>query len=75
MLDGLKAMFVSQGYDAVTAMKKAVTMAYQLMQAQASALSFKNTFWVMSMIVLCLTPLPFIMRRPRPGEARAQAAH
>src|SRR5581483_2109520 len=59
-LTGLKALFLSQGYDAVTAMKKAMAMAYQMMQAQASALSFKNSFWVMSVIVLCLTPLPFI---------------
>ena len=74
-LMGLKSMFTSQGYDAVTAMKKAMAMAYQTVQAQASALSFKNSFWVMSAIVLCLTPLPFIMRRPRPGEGRPQAAH
>jgi DHA2 family multidrug resistance protein len=74
-LTGLKALFLSQGYDAVTAMKKAMAMAYQMVQAQASALSFKNSFWVMSVIVLCLTPLPFIMRRPRPGEGGRQAAH
>ncbi len=74
-LNGLKSLFVSQGYDAATALKKAMTMAYQTVQAQASALSFKNSFWVMSVIVLCLTPLPFVMRRPRPGEARGAAAH
>jgi DHA2 family multidrug resistance protein len=73
MLMNLKSMFVSQGYDAVTAMKKALTMSYQMVQAQASALSFKNSFFVMSAIVLCLTPLPFIMRRPRPGEGRRMA--
>jgi DHA2 family multidrug resistance protein len=75
LLNGLRSLFISQGYDAVTAMKKAMTMAYQMLQAQASALSFKNSFWVMSMIVLCLTPLPFIMRRPRAGQARQVAAH
>jgi DHA2 family multidrug resistance protein len=56
-------------------MKKAMAMAYQMVQAQASALSFKNSFWVMSVIVLCLTPLPFVMRRARPGEGGRQAAH
>jgi DHA2 family multidrug resistance protein len=56
-------------------MKKAMSMAYQMVQAQASALSFKNSFWVMSVIVLCLTPLPFVMRRPKPGQGRPQAAH
>jgi DHA2 family multidrug resistance protein len=75
LLTSLTTMFVSQGYDAVTAMKKAMAMAYQMVQAQASALSFKNSFWVMSVIVLCLTPLPFVMRRARPGEGGRQAAH
>jgi DHA2 family multidrug resistance protein len=68
-------MFLAQGFDPVTASQKAMAMAYQTVQAQASALSFKNSFWVMSLIVLCLTPLPFIMRRPVPGTQRAQGAH
>lgn len=75
LLNGIRSTFITQGYDAVTAMKKAMIMAYQMVQAQASALSFKNSFWVMSAIVLCLTPLPFIMRRPRPGEGRQVAGH
>ena len=75
LLNGIRSMFITQGYDAVTAMKKAMVMAYQMVQAQASALSFKNSFWVMSAIVLTLTPLPFIMRRPRPGEGRQMAGH
>lgn len=74
-LAGLKALFVSQGFDAVTATTKALAMAYQSVLAQANALSFKNSFWGMSLMVLCLTPLPFIMRRPRPGQGRPQAAH
>ena len=75
LLAGLKSMFFQQGFDTVTAAKKALTMAYQMVQAQANAVSFKNSFWVMSMIVICLTPLPFIMRRPRPGEGWKRAAH
>jgi MFS transporter, DHA2 family, multidrug resistance protein len=73
-LNGFKAMFLSQGYDAATASQKAMAMAYQTVQAQASALSFKNSFWIMSIIVLCLTPLPFVMRRPR-GQPQRRAAH
>ncbi len=74
-LAGLKAMFVAQGYDTVTAGQKAMAMAYQTVQAQATALSFKNSFWLMSLIVLFLVPLPFIMRRPGRGQGRLQAAH
>jgi DHA2 family multidrug resistance protein len=77
MLRSLESMFISQGSDAVTATHKAMAMIYQTVQAQASALSFKNSFWVMSTIVLCLVPLPFIMRRPprRGGEQPLGAAH
>lgn len=74
MLAGFKALFLSQGFDAVVAAKKALALAYATMQAQAGALSFENSFWVMSLIVLCLTPLPLIMRRPKPGEARGGEA-
>ncbi len=74
-LNGLKAMFLAQGYDAVTAAEKALAMAYQSVNAQAAALSFKNSFWVMSLIVLLLTPFPFLMRRPAMGQKRAPAVH
>jgi MFS transporter, DHA2 family, multidrug resistance protein len=77
LIDGLKATFAAQGYDAVTATKKALAMAYQMVQAQSNALSFENSFWVMSAIVLCLVPLPFIMRRPprRAADQPLSAAH
>jgi DHA2 family multidrug resistance protein len=74
-LNGMKALFISQGFDAVTAMKKALALAYATVQAQASTLSFENAFWVMSLIVACLVPLPFIMRRPKPGEHQPTAMH
>jgi DHA2 family multidrug resistance protein len=74
-LAGLKALFISQGYDAVTAAQKALALAYRSIQAQASTLSFENAFWIMSLIVVCLTPLPFIMRRPKPGEQQPSMGH
>ncbi len=74
-LNGLTAMFMSQGYDAASAAKKALAMAYFTVQSQAGALSFKNSFFVMSVIIACLSPLPFIMRRPKPGERQPSEAH
>lgn len=74
MLANLKNLFISQGFDAVVASKKALAMVYQTVQAQANALSFKNSFFVMSMLVLVLVPFPFVMRRPKPG-AKVSAAH
>jgi DHA2 family multidrug resistance protein len=74
-LNGLTAMFTAQGYDAATAAKKAMAMAYLTVQNQANALSFKNSFFVMSVIIACLAPLPFIMRRPRHAARQPSAAH
>ena len=75
MLDGFKAMFLSQGFGPSIAAKKALALAYHTVQTQANALSFQNSFWVMSLIVVLLVPLPFLMRRPRPGERQASMAH
>src|SRR5271170_2262484 len=74
-LSGLTAMFVSKGYDAATAAQKALALAYFTMQSQAGALSFKNAFFVMSVMIACLSPLPFIMRRPKQGPRQPSAAH
>ncbi len=75
VLSGLRDLFVSQGYDAVTAASMAMGQVYRMVQAQAGALSFENSFFVMSVVVLCLVPFPFIMRRPRPEEAKSGGGH
>jgi DHA2 family multidrug resistance protein len=41
---------------------------------QANVLGFVNAFWLLGLLVLFLVPLPFIMRRPSPEEAKASAA-
>ena len=74
-INGMKGVFQAQGYDAVTAGHKALALAYGVVQAQASTLSFENSFWIMALVVACLTPLPFLMRRPRPGERQPSLSH
>jgi DHA2 family multidrug resistance protein len=76
MMDGLVSMFIARGYDAVTASKKALFMMYETTQAQAGAVSFVNAFFVMSIAVVCLVPLPWVMRRAKAGPKPAMdAAH
>jgi DHA2 family multidrug resistance protein len=77
MLDGLAAMFTQQGYDAVTSSKKALAMMYQIVEAQAGVIGFMNVFWLMSLVVACLAPLPWIMRRAKAGGGKPalDAAH
>ena len=74
-INGLKGVFQSQGYDSATAAQKALALAYRTVLAQASTLSFENSFWIMSLVVGCLAPLPFIMRRPKPGEQQSSGVH
>ncbi|HEX7363343.1 MAG TPA: DHA2 family efflux MFS transporter permease subunit [Bryobacteraceae bacterium] len=75
LLQMLQGAYFAYGYGPAEAAQKALATVYQMIYAQASALSFENSFWMMSVIVLCLVPLPFIMRRPRPGEQQPRAAH
>jgi DHA2 family multidrug resistance protein len=75
MLDGLVATFVAQGYDAVTASKKGLMMMYQIAQAQAGTVSFVNAFFIMSIAVACLVPLPWVMRRAKTAKPAMDAAH
>jgi len=74
-VNSMKGLFISQGNDAVTATQKALAMAYRMVQQQSSTLSFESSFFIMSIVVGCLAPLPFIMRRPRRGERQPSMGH
>ena len=74
-VNGLIGVFVSRGYDVATATQKGLALAYAVVQGQAATLSFQSAFWIMAVIVACLSPLPFIMRRPKPGERQALGMH
>ena len=54
----------SQGMSAAAASQMAIGRAYQEMLRQASMLSYQNAFLILSVVMLILTPLPFIMRLP-----------
>jgi DHA2 family multidrug resistance protein len=75
MFNGLKSLYVGQGFDAATAAKKALATIYGTMQAQAGAMSFENAFWVLSLLTVCLVPLPFVMRRPKARSKEPVAVH
>jgi DHA2 family multidrug resistance protein len=42
----------------------AIGNAWQSLNRQAQMLSYQNAFWGLGLIIACLIPLPFIMRRP-----------
>ena len=55
------------------ASRAAVGQAYQLMVREATMLSYKNAFLLLSIAVVCLSPLPFLMRLPPKRVAKPAA--
>jgi DHA2 family multidrug resistance protein len=71
-----QAALMRLGQGSATATQLAYARAYQQMLRQASMLSYKNAFLILSVTILCLSPLPFIMRRPpRAMKPAADAGH
>ena len=62
--DRIKEMLMRGGTSAVMAGQLAVGQAYQQMLRQASMLSYQNAFFLLACALVCLIPLPFIMRLP-----------
>jgi DHA2 family multidrug resistance protein len=78
-MDRVKEILIKNGMPPAQAAQAAVGEAYQVMVRQATMLSYKNAFFLLACAVLCLSPLPFLMRLPpkrpaRPGAAAAAAA-
>jgi DHA2 family multidrug resistance protein len=73
-LQGMTQNFISMGASPAAASHRALAQLSAQVNLQANVLSFANSFWVLGFLVLLLIPLPFIMRRPSPEEARATAA-
>jgi MFS transporter, DHA2 family, multidrug resistance protein len=73
-LNAMVHHFESIGMSASEASHRALAQLSAQVDLQSSVLSFVNTFWWMGVVVLLLTPLPFLMRRPSPEEAKATAA-
>jgi DHA2 family multidrug resistance protein len=73
-LQGMTQHFIAMGASPGAASHRALAQLSAQVDLQANVLSFANSFWVLGFIVLCLVPLPFLMRRPSPEEARATAA-
>jgi DHA2 family multidrug resistance protein len=73
-LNGMTQNFRAMGMGASEASHRALAQLSSQVNLQANVLGFVNAFWVLGLLVLLLVPLPFLMRRPSPEEARASAA-
>ncbi len=73
-MDTTRNALIKLGHSSDSAAQLAMGQAYQTMLRQASMLSYQNAFWWMSVIIACLIPLPFIMRKPPKMEGTQKAA-
>jgi DHA2 family multidrug resistance protein len=63
-IDTTKMALVRLGQSADIASQLAMGNAYRVLGRQAAMLSYQNAFWLLSVIMVSLIPLPFIMRKP-----------
>jgi DHA2 family multidrug resistance protein len=69
MVAGTAATLRNQGVSAAQATHQAYGRIAMLMEQQATALAFKDVVSVLALIVACLIPLAFIMKKPRRAKA------
>jgi MFS transporter, DHA2 family, multidrug resistance protein len=75
MLNGSAANMAKSGSGPVLAMQQAYNQIMGVVQQQAALLSYISAFWAVSVIVACLIPLPFLLKKPKPGVATEMGAH
>ena len=73
-LNAMTQNFIAMGASASEASHRALAQLSAQVDLQANVLGFVNSFWVLGFLVMLLTPLPFIMKRASPEEAKAAAA-
>ncbi len=64
-MNQVQKALVQGGMASAQTASAAIAYAYRQMQLQATMLSYKNAFVVLSSLLICLVPLPFVMRLPK----------
>jgi DHA2 family multidrug resistance protein len=67
-INRMRELLIGGGMSAAQATQTAIGYAYRQMQLQSAMLSYQNAFVVLSILLFCLVPLPFLMRLPRKRE-------
>ncbi len=67
MIEGMSHTLNRHGGDPVQSTHQAYAMMYHAIQAQATTLGYVDVISVLALVVACLTPLAYIMKRGLPG--------
>jgi MFS transporter, DHA2 family, multidrug resistance protein len=68
MFEGMRAAFIARGADAATATERAYAALFGMVQKQAAMMAFIDGFMVLAVVFLLMTPLVFLMKKPRHHE-------
>jgi len=75
MIQGLSATMHGHGASASQAAHRAYGQVDLIVQQQAAALAFRDVVSILAIVVACLIPLAFIMKRPSPSPDGASLPH
>ena len=75
MIAGLTATLRAQGMSANAATRQAYERASLMLQAQATSLAYVDVISALAILVLCLVPLVFIMKKPPKMHGEAPPMH
>ena len=75
MVGGMTSTLHSQGIGTVEATHRAYGQLDMMVQQQAAAVAYKDVMAVLAVVVACLIPLAFIMRKPSDVKADAPPPH
>jgi DHA2 family multidrug resistance protein len=75
MVNGLSATLQAQGLAPATATRQAYDRISYLMQSQASSLAYVDVISGLAILVACLIPLAFIMKKPPKMQGDVPPAH
>jgi len=67
MIAGMSQAITMHGVDALQSAHKAYALMYREIIAQATTLAYVDVVSVLALVVACLTPLSYIMKRGLPG--------
>ena len=75
LMGGLIQMFKKQGASTTEATRQAYGLVSSMIVRQATTMAYVDVIYVLALIILCLVPFIFIMRRSKQGPGEQPAMH
>ncbi|PSJ62888.1 DHA2 family efflux MFS transporter permease subunit [Pseudaminobacter soli (ex Li et al. 2025)] len=70
----IAASGVTQGIDAATAKLRAISQLSSLIEKDALVMTYSDCFWLMGVLILAISPVVLLLRRPKQSSAATIAA-